>query len=352
MITSVERESFISNLLTVPPANIKNLTQQQRQIILKILRENSDIDNLDNKELPSLLGRLREPSKAQVKGLFSVIQSLWKGLLNFLGLRISSHQIRETMHTNPSIKLRISLDKWAAEIPPNSRWPSGAPFLTEDRIDAKERLLSCFLEKRTFLNLRDLELGSIPPDILAYMPHLEMIDLTGTRLRTPPNVSHNKALKTLLLNNNQLSEAPNVKNNIYLETLFLNNNQLTIPPDITQNQALKLLRLNNNELHEAPSLTKNPNLLILDLSNNRITSPPDVTQNLELIKLNLSHNQLIIAPDVTRNRRLEHLYLNTNNLKNPPDIRHNLDLESISLFENPLQKRVDLSQHRWIKQSL
>jgi internalin A len=194
----------------------------------------------------------------------------------------------------------------------------------------------------TYLSLNDNRLSTLPPEI-GQLTALTHLSLNGNQLSTlPPEIGQLTALATLNLSQNQLSPLPPVISQLTaLTRLCLDDNQLsTLPPEIGQLTVLTRLDLQNNQLSSLPpEFGHLAALTILDLDGNRLsTLPPEIGQLSALELLFLSGNQLIsMTPVIGQLTVLTHLSLNSNQLSTlPPVIGQLTALTHLSLDRNQL----------------
>ncbi len=231
--------------------------------------------------------------------------------------------------------------------------------------EAQQRISQAHADGADVLNLSDLGLERLPPEIaqlttltglnldnnrLTSLPseigglqRLERLDADGNRLTTLPSaIGELTALETLYLQKNRLiSLPPEIASLTALRTLYLSNNQLTdLPPEIASLSALRTLFLDGNQLTDPPpeiaSLTA---LQSLDLSNNQLTDlPPEIASLNALQTLSLNNNQLTDLPPVIASlTALQELHLNNNQLTDlPPEIPSLSALQSLRLEGNRL----------------
>jgi Leucine-rich repeat (LRR) protein len=138
-------------------------------------------------------------------------------------------------------------------------------------------------------------LNSLSEDILT-------LDVSNKNIKSLPDLTRFKNLKTLICYNNKLTYLPTLPQN--LKTLNCFSNKLTSLPILPQN--LKLLNCSNNKLTLLPTLPQN--LEELFCYNNKLNSLPTLPHNLK--ELQCSSNQLISLPTLTQN--LERLYCSDN----------------------------------------
>jgi Leucine-rich repeat (LRR) protein len=113
-------------------------------------------------------------------------------------------------------------------------------------------------------------LNSLSEDILD-------LNISCLRIKSLPNLTRFKNLKTLDCSNNKLNLLPTLPQN--LKTLYCSNNKLTLLPTLPQN--LKTLNCHNNKLTLLPTLPQN--LKTLYCHNNKLTLLPTLLENLEIL---------------------------------------------------------------------
>ncbi|MGJ7514032.1 NEL-type E3 ubiquitin ligase domain-containing protein [Pseudomonas baetica] len=153
------------------------------------------------------------------------------------------------------------------------------------------------------LDLNGLQLGDLP-ELAITFPHVETLDLTGTRLSEQGSNGFLRAfgeLRTLVLNGNDLQALPeSVQGMSTLERLELSANDIADPQtlyrSLAANERLRYLDLGFNLL-EAFDATRLPQLEALDLRNNRLTAWPEGALRITRLRnLNLSSNDLTSIP--------------------------------------------------------
>lgn len=209
-------------------------------------------------------------------------------------------------------------------------------------IEAMRRIEECRRKRETELNLNDLGLTHLPPEI-GQPTALTEIKLNGNQLTSlPPQIGQLLTLEMLYLSRNQLTALPPELGQLSaLMVLDLAHNQLTsLPPQIRQLSALLVLDLSRNQLTSLPlDITQLSALTRLYLDNNQLTSlPPDIAQLSALMVLDLSRNQLTsLPPEVGQLPALTGLYLYDNQLTFlPPEIGQLAQLIHLTIGENRL----------------
>ncbi|XP_070173015.1 malignant fibrous histiocytoma-amplified sequence 1 homolog isoform X1 [Littorina saxatilis] len=210
-----------------------------------------------------------------------------------------------------------------------------------------------------------LKLQMVPDSLIAYLEHLERLDLGHNHLSDASFPDAMKSLELLIelrLNDNQLTRVPaclrgmrnlcrlDLSNNQLdtalgleklkkLQFLVLDSNNLnTVFKDISSLKKLEMLRVSSNNLRDVPRDIRNlRHLRDLDISNNRIVLlPPDVFQLPRLECFNASQNQVGKVPSFNVKGQNRHwiasVDLSDNNLvKFPGHLMHlsrRLDLAS------------------------
>ena len=137
--------------------------------------------------------------------------------------------------------------------------------------EALKRIEACRNHVETGLDLSNLGLAALPPEI-SRLPDLTHLNLDNNQLTTlPPEIGQLTALDTLVIWNNPLT---------------------TLPPEIGQLTGLGALSLVGNQL---------------------TTLPPEIGKLTHLDQLWLQHNDLTTLPDKLRDlRNLEYLFLHGN----------------------------------------
>ena len=178
-------------------------------------------------------------------------------------------------------------------------------------------------------------LNSLSEDIL-------FLDIGGKckGIKSLPDLTRFKNLKTLKCSSNKLTSLPTLPQN--LEELDCASNQLTSLPTLPQN--LKILSCNINSLTSLPTLPQN--LEILGCYDNKLTLLPILPQNLQ--KLSCSGNKLTLLPTLPQN--LEELYCSNNQLTSLPILPQNL--KYLYCSNNPIYEIVNNDSLITIKQNI
>ena len=183
------------------------------------------------------------------------------------------------------------------------------------------------------LDLSNLELGAIPPQILKFTN-----------------------LETLILDNNQISVIPDLMPLLDLEYLSLNNNNIRVIPDsLGFCSQLFHLSLNNNKISVIPTMLVNTDraenwededsedesslfcaLEHLSLDNNQIKEIPPINDP-ELRHLSLNNNKIRKITGLETCRKLSHLSLNNNLIRVVPrSLSLCTKLAMVQLYGNPI----------------
>ncbi|WP_168193308.1 Fic family protein [Bradyrhizobium sp. NAS96.2] len=172
-----------------------------------------------------------------------------------------------------------------------------------------DRILRCFDEGGTDLNLSGLNLSHLPPG-LNRIHHLRRLDISENAALTqlPNEMSQCKHLTELIANDCSIVELPRsigaLKN---LTTLSLSFNSLRgLPNEIGDCEALEKLSLAGCKLRLLPSTLGNlQNLSTLDLaSNSELSNLPDM--NLRNVAVYVTGTQLALMSRVFQSPALEH----------------------------------------------
>jgi Leucine-rich repeat (LRR) protein len=172
-----------------------------------------------------------------------------------------------------------------------------------DKTEAVARIKDAFISGTDCLDLSDLELTFLPPQI-GNLTNLTQLDLSNNELsKLPSEIGKLTNLTQLGLSDNELSKLPSeIGKLINLTHLDLFYNKLSeLPSQIGNLTNLIQLGLSDNELSKLPSeIGKLTNLTHLDLGNNKLSELPSEINNLNrLIELDYSRNQLTEAPNIT-----------------------------------------------------
>jgi len=200
-----------------------------------------------------------------------------------------------------------------------------------------------YLTQLESLNIEDNKIKTLPPEI-GNLKGLEFLYLGGNQLEILPiEIGNLTDLRQLSLDNNQFKVFPSVITNLKkLEHLYIGYNEIQIlPPEIWDLTQLRLLGLSNNQLQDLPSEIGNLRKLThLYLDNNQLEIlPPEIGNLTQLGQLNITNNQLKnLPPEIGNLRKLTHLYLGNNQLQIlPPEIGDLTQLRGLFLKENQLQ---------------
>ena len=115
-------------------------------------------------------------------------------------------------------------------------------------------------------------------------------------------------------------------------------------PDLTRFKNLKTLNCSNNELTSLPTLPQNLEILSCDI--NKLTSLPTLPQNLEY--LSCYDNQLTLLSSLPQN--LRELYCSENELTSLPTLPQNL--EYLYCYNNPIYEIVNNDSLITIKKNI
>ncbi len=191
--------------------------------------------------------------------------------------------------TRPNAANEVTLDQLRSEL---NEWIDQSP---EDkrrgREEASRRMIECWEQELTVLDLSELDLTSLPTAI-GYFTSLTELYIGHNQLTTiPDSIGNLASLTELNIHINQLTTIPDSIGNLALLTkLYIGHNQLTTIPDSIGNLA---------------SLTE------LYLGYNQLTTIPDSIGNLaSLTELYLGYNQLTTIPAASLPKNLNFLNLN------------------------------------------
>jgi len=207
---------------------------------------------------------------------------------------------------------------------------------------AFEKINDCHIEGRATLELRNLGLTELPPEI-GLLTGLTALNLTGNRLITlPPEIGLLTGLTVLnLMGNRLITLPPEIGQLTALTNLDLRGNDLsTLPPEFCQLTALTVLDLMTNELRILPpSIGQLTALISLDLMGNGLSFlPPEIGQLRALRLLDLMHNELsALPPEIGQLTALKELTVMHNQLSVlPPEIGRLSSLRQFYLSGNKL----------------
>ncbi len=257
-------------------------------------------------------------------------------------------------------KLKKELEVWSGE--------------DRNRLAAAERVLACYWDKSSALDLRGLNLTDLPVGIGRFFQHLEKLDLSNNRFfELPAFIEQLPMLRSLGLRGNlianeelslracchyeleqeleawsgedlnRLTAARRILDCYWHEQTELDLSSLALtdlPTEIWRFfQHLKKLNLSNNQLSELPESIRLQNLEELDLSRNRFSVLPEVIREFgNLTRLNLGYNELSkLSESIGDLQNLQHLCLVHNKLfKLPESIGDLQNLQDLWLAGNHL----------------
>ena len=265
------------------------------------------------------------------------LSSLWKYLAPPL-------PVLDPLHTNyiENTDFQTALNNWVK----NPLEPTSISY----KLEAQSRILNCYRHKSkpTILNLRQLNLYSIPP--LFGLTHIEIIDLEDNNITHCEKhaFSHLKNLKILHLSNNKLTSIArlNLKHCPHLKQLNLFKNKLKDSGELAQISTLselEILDLSSNQFKKIKNchFYKLNNLQSLNLSNNQIQELKlNLSTSTHLIRLDLSRNQLTSVNGLNLEKciRLQKLELWLNQIENIDRLVlvHCSELNELNLSNNQL----------------
>ena len=220
--------------------------------------------------------------------------------------------------------------------------PSGRPGVADEETALKRIKNARHMQSQT-LNLKELALRVLPPEI-GMLHQLTELYLYGNQLmELPPEIGQLKRLKILHLQDNRLGELPPEIGLLKdLENVTLSNNRLAVlPQEVFELSELLAIYLDGNRLTELPSeIARLGQLTTLSLHGNELkTLPHDIGKLSELTELNLSNNRLETLPEeIGELRQLSDLDLSYNALSELPQTFSQLrQLNALNLDHNRLQ---------------
>lgn len=204
--------------------------------------------------------------------------------------------------------------------------------------EAKDRIITCFRQNNTKLDLSRLDLTYIPANLIKFLPNLHTLNLDNNQLTTF-TLEGTTRLKNLFLNNNRLTTF-NLTETSQLRVIGLGHNQLTTF-NLTGAPRLQNLFLYNNRLTTF-NLTGAPGLQNLNLGNNELTTF-NLTGAPGLQNLHLGNNELTTFT-LIGTIQLKRLYLQNNQLEVEPDISLYPNLEISDFSNNPFMQAIRVDQ--------
>ncbi|MDY7576198.1 leucine-rich repeat domain-containing protein [Actimicrobium sp. CCI2.3] len=177
----------------------------------------------------------------------------------------------------------------------------------ENRKEAKQRIIACFLERKTELSLKRLQLKALP-DCLGNLTSLTALYLDDNRLtELPQGIGKLTALESLRVAHNHLTELPEWTGKLTsLKKLYLDHNHLKeLPERLGELTALAVLHVDDNQLTKLPErLGELTSLDELFVKNNQLKELPEYIGKLpSLKKLSVDGNPLTFLSEEIRNMR-------------------------------------------------
>lgn len=222
--------------------------------------------------------------------------------------------------------------------------------------DTLEQLRAGRLKGATRLDLA-CGLTEFPREILDLADTLEILNLTGNRLRTlPEDFGRLKKLRILFCSENGFEELPSVIGDCpALEMVGFKSNRIERVPDKALSKGLRWLILTDNRLTALPeSIGRCTGLRKLMLAGNRLTTLPETMArctSLELLRL--PANVLVELPEwLLALPKLSWLAFAGNPCSSPPDAAE-ADLQQVPWQELCLEKQLgagasgEIHQARW-----
>lgn len=199
------------------------------------------------------------------------------------------------------------------------------PYLTSLQITGSEgtgmQALS-YLANLETLNITDAHLSSNDLSVIAALPKLTHLTLSGCRLSVIGNLSGAQNLQYLDLSNNTIRDVSALSFMVQLKSLNLSNNALTNLSYISALSNLQVLDVSYNSIASVVPLSACTSLTELNISNNSVSalSGLETLDNLE--KLNASANQLTSVARLAENETLVELILSRNTILEIDSLSH------------------------------
>jgi len=209
--------------------------------------------------------------------------------------------------------------------------------------EALKEIESAYTSQSTHLNLSNLHLSTLPPEI-GKLTHLTTLDLSQNNLTSLPSEIGNLSNLTILnLKWNKIHTLPSEIGKLQkLTWLNLTKNRFRLPDDIYGKLPIELIQYildRQKKQNLLLEIQKQQNSTSLNLSSQQLTSlPPEIAKLQNLIELDLSDNQLSsLPPEIGKLQKLTTLNLSRNQLTSlPPEIGGLQELHTLSLRSNQL----------------
>jgi hypothetical protein len=150
----------------------------------------------------------------------------------------------------------------------------------KDQIQVLNRRTSLGLRTATEWVLRNTNLthAFVPEIITSHFTHIRFLDMSYNQFSTLGDLSHLEQLEMLWLTGNRLREIVEAHLPVSLEELDLDRNQLEEVSDLTRLTRLTSLDVSTNRLDEISSRNLPDSLRRLDVRNNRLDSIDDIQE--------------------------------------------------------------------------
>lgn len=186
-------------------------------------------------------------------------------------------------------------------------------------------------EKAEILNLDNIELESLPPEIFE-LKWIKRLTARNNNIRViPKKIKELHLLREIDLSNNKITFLPKIISELKdLEEINLNDNNIReFPEEITLLSKLSILFISDNLIGKIPnSISLNKNLISLDISKNLLTNIPlGICDLLGLENLDINSNLIINIPkEIFQLNNLRYLDLSSNLLSKLPQTIRNIPL--------------------------
>ncbi len=230
---------------------------------------------------------------------------------------------------------------------------------------AIRRIVSCMARKYVDLDLSNISLQKIPPDI-AECHWLQTLNVSNNQISDLIPISSLTSLQTLNLNSNQISNLEPLGQLASLQTLDLSTNQISdLKPlgqlallktlDASKNQisdlipissltSMQTLNLNSNQIIDLEPLETLASLKTLDLRENHISDLKPLAR-IALLQLNVSNNLIKDIEPLHNLALLEILDVSSNQITDMMPIHGLVSLRKLDISKNQIRDLIIMGGH-------